>query len=91
MKKKIVYFLLCNCHVHGVLICVLMLAISLSKKKKKKDMKQLPRKLFALNLVDYFVKDFSFLSSDFKIFSLFSNKNNVKDVHTNMLDINGGG
>lgn len=91
MKKKIVYFLLCNCHVHGVLICVLMLAISLSKKKKKKDMKQLPRKLFALNLVDYFVKDFSFLSSDFKIFSLFSNKNNVKDVHINMLDINGGG
>lgn len=59
--------------------------------KKKKDMKQLPRKLFALNLVDYFVKDFSFLSSDFKIFSLFSNKNNVKDVHINMLDINGGG
>lgn len=54
-------------------------------------MKQLPRKLFALNLVDYFVKDFSFLSSDFKIFSLFSNKNNVKDVHINMLDINGGG
>lgn len=37
-------------------------------------MKQLPRKLFALNLVDYFVKDFSFLPSDFKIFSLFQTK-----------------
>lgn len=74
----------------GVNMCVNARNI-LIQKKKKKDMKQLPRKLFALNLVDYFVKDFSFLPSDFKIFSLFSNKNNVKDVHTNMLDINGGG